>query len=210
MTAPTPEESLGPFGALAPDLNGTEVGTGGKVLYRCLSNRDETQATAVRPDNSIATPDAGDTDDTDTDTDGSTALRKGLGHRQQLRRYFGGAGWEPGFAQHSADVCGGPHRLGTILTDCVDSDVLPSLKDPSTPQYHPYRHTTNQLAGQATEIAEISSRIPQSVMIRKISKNYKKVEVEDEEGFGIDNVKNKRPLLRSTNKLSLSTAGEKP
>lgn len=46
-------------------------------------------------------------------------------------------------------------------------------------------------------------------MTRKISEN-KEAEAEDEEEFRSDNVKNKAPLLRSTNKLSLSTAREKP
>ena len=47
------------------------------------------------------------------------------------------------------------------------------------------------------------------MMTRKINEN-KEAEAEDEEEFRSDNVKNKAPLLRSTNKLSLSTAREKP
>lgn len=47
------------------------------VITLSVPDRDETQATAVRPDNLIVTLDTDDTNDADTDTDRFTALRKG-------------------------------------------------------------------------------------------------------------------------------------
>ena len=65
---------------------------------------------------------------------------------------------------------------------------------------------TNQLAGQAMPISEISSRIPQSAMTAEAG--------EEEEGFGDDNVENsnvenKTSLLPSKDKLFLFTAEKK-